>query len=218
MEASDSEIAHDSALRPDATGMPGYVELTGVPRLISFHKADREHPEPYLVPPNWEPTGPREHWQVEVPGGPYVPVAVPASRVSDEAAVQRQNWWTCKQCGERWNRSSLPTLDEHHMPKDNEKVMFGPHAGMTHSWLLEHRPQYCHWVVMAAELDPNVPLLLRALARYIQSAQKRQEQMLVEPMMDQAMQEGTIINSDCSISDPPFDSSEFQITDNPRSS
>ena len=140
---------------------------------------------------------------------------MPAQCLHPESAMKRagngkMKWWTCKNCGERWRRERQPTCGPHYVPQDADKILFGPHCGKTHLHVIENEPNYCHYVLQKVEHEEDAPQLVQALARYITNAQRRHEQLTVtqppipEEGMVIPMQDETIINSDSSISDPPF--------------
>jgi hypothetical protein len=122
----------------------------------------------------------------------------------------KMKWWTCKNCGERWRRERQPTFGPNFVPQDHDKILFGPHCGKTYLYLVENEPSYCHYLLQKVEHEEDAPQLVQATARYIINYQRRHEQLLVgQPPIPEdglvvPMQDETIINSDSSISDPPF--------------
>ena len=94
-------------------------------------------------------------------------------------ANQHQEWWTCQQCLNRWERKKIrkiiPIAKE---PGDQEIVTFGKHKGMTFQQVYQTDRQYCCWAVKTMEAGDNRNPCSKGLlrfARYVAEVQMMEE-------------------------------------------
>ena len=76
-------------------------------------------------------------------------------------------WFTCMNCGARWNRLPCVPENQHlHTPLDKEVLSFRKFAGWTMSYVYQNFPEYCDWACKAVENEKSPGEGLKRLALY----------------------------------------------------
>ena len=96
----------------------------------------------------------------------------PGNCVHPETSMKRRangkvTWFTCMDCGARWNRLPCVAENQHlHAPLDKEVLSFGKFAGWTMSYVYQNFPEYCDWACKAVENEKSPGEGLKRLALY----------------------------------------------------
>ena len=88
-------------------------------------------------------------------------------------------WFTCLNCSTRWERLPLP--DQSHPPRDQDLLLFGPHAHLTYVTVYNGMRNYVDWLLDSVSfVTPTEPQ-----TRFIKYCMALREQSFEIPVPDE---------------------------------